>query len=139
MPNVVFDDPARKDTDVDIGMVFALSTGYRAPLSAFGGSSVQELYDYGLKWGKLHRTTAAGKQSTWLVPTEGRWPTVAEMRARYKQHPPDTTWMTSPPDLACYTDCNADRLPADGASGGVEELSLGDIAFENNVFALNAE
>ena len=138
---VHYDNPTRAETDVDIGMVFALSTGYRTPLSAFGvnESGIRRLYDHGIKWGKLVRTTTTGKHVSWVLPTEGRWPTVAEMRERYIRHPPDTRWMTSPSDLSYYTDCDADGLAGGGAGGRVEELSLGDIAFENNVFALDAE
>lgn len=105
---VYFDGDATKytGTEVDIGMAFALYNGYRASAASCGldGSAekLTALYVHGIKWGVLQRTTAAGKQSAWVLPTEGRWPTVAEARAAYDASPPDTSWMSTPPCLRCY-------------------------------------
>lgn len=145
---IVYDDPTRKETDVDIAMVFALSAGYRAPASAFGvtghpGSKeyvdgVTRIYEHGKRWGKLVRTTAGGRKADWILPTEGRWPTVAETLRRFKTHPPNTKWMTgAAPDLSCYT--GNDGFAGGGVGARVEQLSLGDLAFEHNVFADNAQ
>ena len=112
--NVFYDGDAQnyKGSEIDLGMVVALSTGYRVPPSSFGVSAepgtdefyaaLQALYEHGRQWGKLERTTVAGKTVSWLLPTHGRWPTVQECRDRYLLDPPDTSWMTDPPNMARY-------------------------------------
>lgn len=146
--NVVYDSPNPADTDVDIGMVFALSTGYRASPETFGvrgapqtaefQAGLLKLYTHGKLMGKLNRVAASGKQTPWVLPTEGRWPTVAEMRRRFVSSPPDTRWMTGArPDLSFYTDHH--RAAGGGARNGVEEFSLADCAFEHDAFASDAQ
>jgi hypothetical protein len=92
--------------EVDIGLAFALYNGYRVSAASCGldGSKdkLTALYDHGVKWGVLQRSTSAGTQTSWVLPTEGRWPTVAEARAAYAASPPDTSWMDTPPCLRCY-------------------------------------
>ena len=107
--------------EVDIGMAFALNVGYRAPASSFGvlgspGSDeytagLLKLYNHGVQWGKLDRVAASGKTVPWRLPTEGRWPTVSECRARYASRPPNTSWMDTPPSLAIYLTSTESPLP----------------------------
>lgn len=117
---VYFDGPIASYTgeEVDIALTFALSTGYPTTARALGvdvavDGKLEALYAHGIKWGKIDRITDGGKRYAWILPTEGRWPTVAESRALYATSPPDTSWMTSPPDLSHYL-LNSD--PVDGLS-----------------------
>jgi hypothetical protein len=63
-----------------------------------------QLFEYGGKWGRLHRTTRAGKQRTWAL--EGGAFRVAKDALLAAQETPAnvSSWMKDPPDIASLAD-----------------------------------
>ncbi|MEK9527509.1 MAG: ribonuclease H-like domain-containing protein [Gammaproteobacteria bacterium] len=60
-----------------------------------------DLYAYGANFGRLKRTTKAGKTSTWTLPENG-W--LAAHKALDTTGVADVSWMQNPPDVAAAAD-----------------------------------
>lgn len=64
---------------------------------------LKALYDHGLASGQLTRVTKAGKARPWVIATEpgdSMFKAADECLAAWRANPPNTSWMTDPPDLA---------------------------------------
>ena len=101
-----------ENSDIDIEQIFALSCGYKTSALSLGitgaagtpeyETCLQTVYATGIKYGAVPRITLNGKKSVWVLPTEGWWPNVEEMKLIYVQNVPDTSWMLDPLDITIY-------------------------------------
>ena len=101
-----------RDNDIDIEQIFALSNGYKTSAESLGIKGtigtpeykrcIDNVYKTGKKYGAVNRITSTGKKTRWVIPTEGWWPTVAEMRLIYVRNVPDTRWMMNQLDVSLY-------------------------------------
>ena len=64
---------------------------------------LKSLYDSGLTRGQLIRVTKAGKSRPWVISTEpgdAMFKSANNCLAQWVSSPPNTSWMTDPPNLA---------------------------------------
>jgi hypothetical protein len=62
------------------------------------------LFEHGARWGRLHRTTRAGKQRTWALEG-GVFRTAKDALLAAQDTPADvSSWMKDPPDIAGLAD-----------------------------------
>ena len=67
------------------------------------------LFEYGLAWGRLWRLTKSGQRRVWGLGEHGFSPASRALRAT-QRCPPDTSWMTDPPNVAGTADWALDLL-----------------------------